>query len=157
MKLSNYLLFILISLMMISCMKDEINITAQQEEQLLQEYLQTNNISTPPTPTGLYFIEEVVGTGDIPRPGDSVLVNYTGYFIDGVKFDSSYDRNKPFGFRIGTGYVIEGWDEGIGYMHEGGEATLVVPSSLGYGEFGVPGIPPYSTLIFEVKLISIID
>ena len=68
---------------------------------------------------------------------------------------SSYDRGEPFVFDIGQGQVIKGWDEGISYMHEGGEATLIIPSSLGYGSSGAGSIPPYSTLIFEVKLINI--
>ncbi|MCF8374110.1 MAG: FKBP-type peptidyl-prolyl cis-trans isomerase [Bacteroidales bacterium] len=148
---------LLIPFLMLSCMKDNTTDLALQEEQLLVEYLQNNNITAAPTPSGLYYIESVHGIGNAPQSGDSVLVHYTGYTIYGEKFDSSYDRNEAFGFRLGTGRVIAGWDEGIGYMQKGAEATLIIPSSLAYGASGVPGIPPYSTLLFEVKLISIID
>ncbi len=76
-------------------------------------------------------------------------------FLDGEKFDSSYDRGEPFEFTLGAGQVIKGWDEGISYMKEGGKATLIMPSSLAYGAYGAGIIPPYTSLIFEVELIDV--
>ena len=88
--------------------------------------------------------------------GDSVQVHYTGRLLEnGKKFDSSYDRGKPLSFILGTGRVIEGWDQGIVGMCVGEERTLKIPSSLAYGANGIPGvIPPAADLVFDVKLVD---
>lgn len=84
------------------------------------------------------------------------MVNYTGLLGDGVKFDSSLDRGQPFSFKLGVGRVIKGWDEGIGKLRVGEQATLIIPSHLGYGASGAGDkIPSAATLIFIVELISI--
>ena len=86
------------------------------------------------------------------------MVNYTGLLGDGVKFDSSLDRGQPFSFKLGAGRVIKGWDEGIGKLKVGEQATLIIPSHLAYGKTGAGGtIPPDATLIFIVELIRIED
>ena len=96
------------------------------------------------------------GTGPAPKKGDTVTVHYTGWLTDGTKFDSSVDRNDPFAFVLGAGQVIRGWDEGVATMRVGDKARLTIPSDMGYGAHGYPGvIPPNATLIFEVELISI--
>ena len=106
------------------------------------------------TASGLKYIDEVVGTGDSPKPGQNVTVHYTGTLEDGTMFDS--DRGQPYPFRIGTGAVIKGWDEGIMTMKVGGKRRLKVPAKLGYGDSGrPPKIPPNATLIFEVELLSV--
>lgn len=96
------------------------------------------------------------GTGASPKKGDTVVVHYTGWLTDGVKFDSSVDRNDPFAFVLGTGQVIRGWDEGVATMKVGDKAKFTIPPELAYGREGYPGaIPPNATLIFEVELLSI--
>jgi peptidylprolyl isomerase len=109
------------------------------------------------TPSGLKYIDEVVGTGESPRPGQRVSVHYTGTLEDGTKFDSSRDRGRPFVFPIGTGAVIKGWDEGVMTMKVGGKRRLIIPPALGYGASGAGGgvIPPNATLIFEVELLGV--
>jgi len=98
----------------------------------------------------------VIGTGKAPKPGDTVTVHYTGWLTDGAKFDSSVDRGEPFAFVLGTGQVIQGWDEGVASMRVGDKARLTVPPEQAYGEQGYPGaIPPNATLIFEVELLAI--
>ena len=128
---------------------------AKREVEERNAYLQAHNITTAPTASGLYYIETKAGTGVQAKKGDKVKVNYIGYLLSGKKFDSSYDRNQPFEFTLGQGQVIKGWDEGIAKMKAGGKATLIIPSSLAYGAQGNYAIAPYSTLIFDVELISI--
>lgn len=96
------------------------------------------------------------GTGPTPRKGQTVSVHYTGCFTNGVKFDSSVDRNEPFEFVLGHGQVIAGWDIGIAQMRVGEKARLTIPPELAYGREGYPGaIPPDATLVFEVELLRV--
>jgi peptidylprolyl isomerase len=108
------------------------------------------------TDSGLQYYDLEVGTGAEPEFGQQVTVHYTGWLVDGTKFDSSLDRGEPFTFAVGLGQVIAGWDEGVSTMKVGGKRQLVIPPELGYGEQGAGGvIPPGATLIFEVELIEI--
>ncbi len=128
-----------------------------QEKEIadLQKYLEENNITEEPLANGMYFINKRNGKGRQAKAGDKVSVHYTGRFLDGKKFDSSRDRNKPIEFTLGQGMVIKGWDEGIARMNKGEMATLIIPSAIAYGPQGRPGIPPYSTLVFDVELVDI--
>jgi hypothetical protein len=107
------------------------------------------------TPSGLRYTDLVVGEGAQPQAGDTVVVHYTGTLEDGTVFDSSVDRGVPFDFILGTGAVIEGWDEGIATMRVGGKRILVVPPELGYGDQQYGPIPANATLTFEVELLEI--
>lgn len=95
------------------------------------------------------------GTGPEVKQGDTVVVHYKGTLEDGKQFDSSYDRKQPFETKIGVGYVIRGWDEGIPGMKVGGKRKLTIPYDKGYGKYGTNGIPGFATLIFEVELVKI--
>lgn len=106
------------------------------------------------TASGLRYLDEKVGEGAV-RPGQQVAVHYTGWLTNGQKFDSSRDRGQPFTFQLGLGRVIRGWDEGVATMLLGGKRRLIIPSELGYGTQGAGAlIPPGSTLIFDVELLS---
>ncbi len=115
--------------------------------------------ATSPTPVAVskdLKIEDLtVGTGAEAVSGKSVTVNYKGTLTDGTQFDSSYDRNQPFTFALGSGQVIQGWEQGIQGMKVGGKRRLTIPASLGYGDRATGKIPANSTLIFEVELLTV--
>ena len=108
-------------------------------------------------------IEVKKGGGAEAKAGQKVSVHYTGWLYKpevadkhGIKFDSSRDRGKPFVFPLGAGRVIKGWDQGVVGMKVGGQRTLIIPASMGYGARGAGGlIPPNATLIFDVELINV--
>ena len=104
-------------------------------------------------PSGLQYKIIKAGTGKIPKATDTVTTHYRGTFIDGKEFDSSYKRNEPASFPVGG--VIAGWTEALKLMPVGSKWQLFIPSELAYGDQGRPGIPPASTLIFDIELISI--
>ena len=108
------------------------------------------------TPSGLTYLITKKGTGRQLKAGDTVVLNYTGTLTNGVKFDSSYDRNEPLAFKLGAGQVIKGWDEGVGKLRVGDHAILMIPGKLAYGPRGVPNvIPPDATLIFIIEVIDV--
>jgi FKBP-type peptidyl-prolyl cis-trans isomerase FkpA len=107
-------------------------------------------------PEGLEIQDVVVGTGAVAEKGKTVMVHYTGWLVDGKKFDSSLDRNQPYSFVLGTGAVIKGWDLGVAGMRVGGKRRLVIAPDLAYGARGRPPvIPPKATLTFEVDLLDV--
>jgi FKBP-type peptidyl-prolyl cis-trans isomerase FkpA len=108
------------------------------------------------TASGLKYQDLVVGSGTEARPGNVVSAHYTGWLVDGTKFDSSHDRGTPYSFQLGERAVIDGWDEGLVGMKVGGKRKLVVPPGLGYGAEGSPPrIPPNATLVFDVELMDV--
>jgi FKBP-type peptidyl-prolyl cis-trans isomerase FkpA len=90
-------------------------------------------MATITTSSGLQYDDLKVGQGSAANFGSEVLVHYTGWLTDGTKFDSSRDRDEPFGFALGQGNVIAGWEEGVSGMRVGGLRKLVIPPALGYG------------------------
>jgi len=100
--------------------------------------------------------DQIVGDGDEAVAGQTVEVHYTGWLVDGTKFDSSLDREQTFSFKLGGGQVIAGWDQGVAGMKIGGTRKLTIPPEMGYGERGAGGvIPPNATLVFKVELIGL--
>ncbi|MDA1129488.1 MAG: FKBP-type peptidyl-prolyl cis-trans isomerase [Chloroflexi bacterium] len=107
------------------------------------------------TASGLQILTVVEGTGEKAELGKTAVVHYTGWLLDGTKFDSSVDRGTPFEFALGAGRVIKGWDEGVATMNIGGKVELIIPPDLAYGDRGAGGvIPPNATLKFEVEFLG---
>jgi FKBP-type peptidyl-prolyl cis-trans isomerase FklB len=104
-------------------------------------------------PSGLQYKVLTDGSGKMAKATDTVTANYRGTFIDGTEFDSSYKRGSPVTFQIDG--IIPGWTEALQLMKEGSKWQLFIPPELGYGEQGAGPIPPNSTLLFEVELISV--
>ena len=135
-KMKRVLSVILLSLTMVACSSDSPEATV--------------------TSSGLQIEELVVGEGESARVGATAVVHYTGWLVDGTKFDSSVDRDSPFDFVIGEGRVIKGWDEGVATMRVGGKRKLTIPPDLAYGDRGAGDvIPPGATLVFEVELLEV--
>ena len=115
------------------------------------------NLKVVTTDSGLKYQDVKLGMGRSPKKGDTVVVDYAGWKVDGRKFDCSLDPGRaPIMFRMGDGRVIKGWEEGISTMKMGGIRRLVIPPDLAYGELGRPPmIEPNSTLVFMVRLVQI--
>ena len=149
-KLINISIVLVMSLSLVILAGCEKESDYEKEQTAIKEYVEENNITVEPKYSGLYYIETKAGTGADADGGDEVRVKYTGTFLDGEEFDSGI-----YPFILGAGRVIKGWDEGISYMKEGGKATLLIPSSLGYGAYGSDRIPGYSPLLFDVELLDV--
>ena len=148
-----YLSMILV-ITLISCNKP------YSKEKEIEEEPQQTTISEPvvgveiTTASGLMYIDNVLGTGDLPKAGEKVRVHYTGKLEDGTQFDSSQGK-APLEFTLGVGRVIKGWDEGVAGMKVGGKRKLTIPPIMGYGNRDMRVIPPNATLVFEVELLVV--
>ncbi|MBI3830882.1 MAG: FKBP-type peptidyl-prolyl cis-trans isomerase [Planctomycetes bacterium] len=117
----------------------------------LEENKKKEGIQT--TASGLQYKAMKEGEGEKPKATDNVTVHYKGTFLDGTEFDSSYKRKEPATFRLND--VIKGWTEGVQLMKVGSKYQFWIPDTLAYGKDGRPGIPPNTTLYFEIELLSI--
>jgi FKBP-type peptidyl-prolyl cis-trans isomerase FklB len=123
----------------------------KEGEAFLAENKKKDGVKT--TPSGLQYKVITQGTGPKPATNDTVVTHYRGTLIDGTEFDSSYKRGEPATFPV-TG-VIKGWTEALQLMPVGSKWQLFIPSEIAYGPSGRPSIPPSSTLLFDLELISI--
>lgn len=124
----------------------------------IEQYLERNNITESEyeiSSSGLIYIIHKEGSGDFPKVGQSVTVHYSGFHLDDSKFDSSYDRNEAFVFRIGADNIIAGWNEGLQYFKKGGSGTLYIPWELAYGASGAGPITPKEDIKFDINLLAI--
>lgn len=150
--------------------KGEIETLKQAEEGKLANYIAKNKLEPQKTASGLQYIIKEEGSGIKPAVGDTVVVNYTGSLVSGSIFDTNdvdvaksenvfnpMRQYEPIRFRVGHDPVIQGWTEGLQLLSKGSKATLLVPSSIGYGERGGGKIPPYAPLIFDVELVDIVS
>jgi FKBP-type peptidyl-prolyl cis-trans isomerase FkpA len=141
-----------------------------KEPVAIKKYIADNNLKVTTTPSGLNYVITKQGTGPVPAAGDTVVVNYTGKFVNGKAFETSVKSDavkyklpispmnpyKPIRFPLGVQGMIQGWNEAFLLFNKGTKATIVLPSSLAYGEQGSREIGPYTPLVFEVELVDII-
>jgi FKBP-type peptidyl-prolyl cis-trans isomerase FkpA len=128
----------------------------KHENSLIQNYLSKNpDLAFEQKASGLYYLDVVVGTGVAPVKNDSAYVMYTGSLLDGTIFGSNVETKDTFKFKVGEGKAIQGIDEGVTYMKQGGKATLLVPSKLAYGPTGLYQIAGYTPLLFDVALVKV--
>jgi len=133
----------------------ELETRKDQETLLIEKYLTVNGLNIQPTSSGLYYLELSPGKGIQAQTGKKVKVHYNGFFLDGNKFDSSYERGKPISFVIGKNEVIPGLEEGVLNMKVGGKSKLIIPSKIGYAAEQRGSIKPFTSLIFEVELVEV--
>mgnify|MGYP001081621215 CR=1 FL=1 len=155
-----FLLFVsVVSLIFFSACDESDTVTLEEQRErddiIIRDFLENNNITNyQRTSSGLYHIPITLGNGESPGIADSVLVEYTGRFLNGKRFDSSRFTEEPFTFIVGTGNVISGWEEGIQLMRPGGTSRFIIPSHLAYGSSGRGSIPGDTVLEFDIELIS---
>ena len=125
----------------------------------IEQYLAAHGIANVEgSPEGFYYVVDQKGEGVFAQSGDFVAVHYTGTRLDGVKFDSSVDRDEPFTFQIGAGMVIQGWDKGIPLFSAGSKGRLFLPSNMAYGAQGAGGaIGPNTPLVFEIEMLEVVS
>ena len=153
----------LLVMAMASCVGDddteEVEYTPEAETEQLDALLQSiidNGYDVDTTELGVYYVMSEIGEGAYPQPGDSLGVAYTGYFVNGSVFDSSeYSDDGLWHYVLGEVTVIPGFEDAINHLREGGSGTFIIPSSLAYGPTGTYGIPPYTTLVFDLELSAI--
>lgn len=128
-----------------------------EEMKKLAELLDIDLADKVEDETGLAWIVRAEGDGPVPEKGQTIEAHYTGYLMDGTKFDSSVDRGQPFSVAIGVGRVISGWDMAFTSMKVGEKRVLFIPSDLAYGPGGRRPIPPNAPLVFDVELLGIVE
>jgi len=134
-----------------SCSKEDGSQQLEVDIQLIEKYIADHNLNANSTSTGLYYVVNNIGNGKPAKSNSQVLIRYKGYLLDGTVFDENW--NPPLNFSLSG--VIQGWKQGIPLFREGGKGTLLIPSSLGYGDKATGSIPANSVLIFDIELISV--
>lgn len=128
----------------------------KEEKSEIQDYLSKNsNLAFELKPSGLYYLDEQVGTGRTPVAHDTAYVMYTGKFLNGNTFDTNVGTTDTLIFPVAENWMVAGFDEAITYMKEGGKSLVLIPSSLAYGPTGWYSIGGYTPLLFELYLTRI--
>lgn len=130
-----------------------------EEQRKLQMFLDTNRVEYTALYNGMFYLPVKQGAGEVVKGGDFVKLHYQGYFLNGKKFESTYERGQPLEFTFGEqGQVIKGFETAISLMNEGAKAKFIIPSQLAYGKTGSSTgiVPPYNTLMYEIEVVSLI-
>ena len=124
----------------------------EKDNKIILDYIAEKELNAMSIGSGLFYVNEVTGTGKNPNPDSSVHVAYVGYYTNGKVFDQSSESGITFSLNE----VIQGWKMGIPFFKEGGKGKLLVPSGLAYGDKDRNGIPANSVLIFDIHLIEVL-
>jgi FKBP-type peptidyl-prolyl cis-trans isomerase FkpA len=125
---------------------------AKKDKKIIEDYVSSHHLNASSTPSGLYYVIDVTGTGAQPSSSSTVTVAYKGYLTNGNVFD----QTDAAGATFSLGSVIAGWQEGIPLFKKGGSGKLIIPSKLGYGTRSMSGIPANSVLVFEITLVDVL-
>lgn len=147
-------LLLVVLFVMASCSLETYATRKNDANQEILSYLIENEIDVMPNPSGLVYIPIKDGLGESPELGDKVAFHYTGYYINGEVFDSSYDKPYPLIVELGNGMIINGMEEALLLMNKGAKSKVIIPFYLAYGDMENAPVPPYSNLIFELELID---
>ncbi len=140
--------------------EDEKQTQKALDVEAIETHFKNNNINLAEyktTASGLHYKTLTQGSGDLIKKGDKVDIHYVGKLLNGTTFDSSYDRASTFQVTVGDGKVIPGWEEVIQLMKVGEEIRVYIPSYLAYGKCPNNSIPPYSILMFDIKIVKNIE
>lgn len=137
-----------------SCSVQTIATMKLDADNKIKTYMTENDIDVTPNQSGLVYIPIREGNGASPQIGDKVAFHYTGYYFDGVVFDSSYDRAVPLIVQLGNDMIIKGMEESLLMMNKGSKAKVILPFYLAYNDMEKASVPPYSNLIFEIELLD---
>lgn len=146
------ILIAFIAILFTACSSDDTpeDFTVENDNEI-QAYIAANNLNAEKSNSGLYYVIDEQGTGEMPVLADRVKVVYKGYLTNGNVFDESEDGVS---FPL-LGSLIAGWAEGLTYFNEGGKGKLIIPAHLAYGNNGTTGIPGGSVIIFDIELIYV--
>lgn len=147
-------LFLLLAATVIftGCAKKKAETQAEEDDLIIQEYIQDHGLVATKTASGLYYVIDEQGTGPECNEFSDVRVAYAGYYADGTSFDASTAQGITFNLQN----VIQGWTEGIPYFNEGGSGWLLIPSALAYGPNPPSGVRANAVMIFEVELLEVL-
>lgn len=153
-------IMIVVAVAFFSCKDNDLEKLRENELKKLDEFINENYPDADRQMSGLYYIEEIEGTGDTIKFGDRVQIFYSTWTIDSVLIDqtSGYSlghRYEPYEFVVGSGEAIQGLEEAVSYMKKGSKAHLVIPSELAYGQNGTTGVSGFTTLLMEVEVYKI--
>lgn len=136
-------------------LSDARKLRAEHEAQEIKDYINELKLKGDFLVSGSYYSEQVQGKGLQANYEDEVLIYYSGYFLDGRPVDSNVGK-KPLQCKVGSKGLIEGWNEALQRMNEGGKVIIVLPSSTAYGEEGYGPVPSYTPLVFEIELVKVL-
>jgi FKBP-type peptidyl-prolyl cis-trans isomerase len=149
---AKFLIVYLLLITIFSCKKENEGFSGSEEEQIEAFIKSKKIVVTEKTSSGLRYVRNTDGPAinSLVKKGQTINVNYSGKLLNDEKFDSG-----NFSFVLGAGRVVGGFDEGISKMKVGEKATIIFPSSLGYGSQGAGNdIPPNAPLVFDIEVVS---
>lgn len=121
----------------------------------IASYISVNELNSTKYTSGLVFVPLNTGNGENAKAGDKVAFHYTGYFLNGEKFDSSYDKSYPLIVELGNGQLIKGLEQALTMMNKGAKAKAIIPFYIAYDDMENGPVPPYSNLIFDIEILDI--